>query len=140
MLDQAIIRPESEEPADCKTHPTKGCRFVKIQAIYKNRKELDQIIMPEVNRYQKRNLSTEEAGIINRQEAERRTKEADEAISHPAQESMGKITNLKQLKPQDVKEFIDYSKSTAALHEFFAGQTGLQIEKMIPQADFVKTL
>ena len=38
MLDQAIIRPESEEPADCKTHPTKGCRFVKIQAIYKNRK------------------------------------------------------------------------------------------------------
>ena len=96
--------------------------------------------MPEVERYEKRNLSTEEAGIINRQEAERRAKEADEAISHPAQETMGKITNLKQLKPQDLKEFIDYSKSTAALNDFFAGQTGLQTEKMIPKAEFVKTL
>ena len=74
MLDQAIVRPESEEPADCKTHSKKGCRFVKIQAIYKNRKDLDHIIMPEVERYEKRNLSTEEAGIINRQEAERRAK------------------------------------------------------------------
>ena len=36
MLDQAIARPEREEPTDCKTHSTKGCRFVKIQAIYKN--------------------------------------------------------------------------------------------------------
>ena len=90
--------------------------------------------MPKVERYQKRNLSTEEAGIINRQEAERRAKEADEAISHPAQEIMVKITNLKQLKPQDLEEFIDYSKSQAALHDFFSGQTGLQVEKMIPQA------
>ena len=29
MLDQATIRPESEEPADCKTHSKKECRFVK---------------------------------------------------------------------------------------------------------------
>ena len=35
---------------------------------------------------------------------------------------------------------MDYSKSTDALHEFFAEQTGLQIEKLIPQAEFVKTL
>ena len=140
MLDQDITRPESEWQADCKTHSTTGCRFVKIQAIYKNQKDLDDIIMPKVNRYYKRNLSTEEAGIINQKESERRTKEANEQISHPTQETMGKITNLNQLKPQDVQEFMDYSKSTAALHDFFAGQTGLQIENFIPQAEFVKTL
>ena len=96
--------------------------------------------MPEVERYEKRNISTEEAGMINRREAERIAKAADEANSHPAQETMGKITNLKQLNPQKLEEFINYSKSQAALHDFFAGQTGLQTEKRISQAEFVKTL
>ena len=96
--------------------------------------------MPEVERYEKRNLSTEEAGIINRQQAERRAKKADEAISHPAQETMGKITNLRQLNPQDLEQFIDYSKSQAALNNFFSGQTGLKAEKMIPQKNRVSGL
>ena len=53
---------------------------------------------------------------------------------------MGKITDLKQLKPQEVHEYMDYSKSTAALHDFFAGQTGMKLDKLIPQAEFIKTL
>ena len=137
MLNQATVKLEEEKPTECNTH--KECRYAKIQAIYKNREDLDHIIMPEVERYEKRNISTEEAGIINQREAERIAKAADEAISHPAQETMGKITNLKQLNPQKVEEFINYSKSQAALHDFFAGQTGLQTEKRIPQAEFVKT-
>ena len=143
ILEEATVRPKNKEPEDYKTHSDKGCkgcRYDKIRAIYKNREELDSIIMPEVERYEKRSISTEEAGVINRQEAERRAKDADEAISHPAQETMGKITNLRQLNPQDLEQFIDYSKSQAALNNFFSGQTGLQVEKMIPQAEFVKTL
>ena len=53
---------------------------------------------------------------------------------------MGKITDLKQLKPQDVHKFMDYSKSTAALHDFFAAQTGMNLDKLIPQAEFIKSL
>ena len=53
---------------------------------------------------------------------------------------MEKITNLRQLNPQDVDKFIDYSKSTAALNAFFACQTGVQVDERMPQAEFVKTL
>ena len=35
-------------------------------------------------------------------------------------------------RPEDVNKYIDYSKSTASLHDFFAGQTGLKMRDMIP--------
>ena len=140
MLDQAVSTPEKENQITCKRHLNTGCRFGKIQAIYKNRQELEDIIMPKVKCYQKQNLTTEEAGQINQAEYEKRHKEANEQINHQAKNKMGKITDFTQLKQQEIQEFMEYSKSTAALHEFFAGQTGMHIDKLIPQAEFLKSL
>ena len=85
MLDQATLKPEPKNKkataCNCENQTKEKCKFEKIRAIYKNRKELDQIIMPEVERYEKRNISTKEAGIINQKEDERRAKEADEKMA-----------------------------------------------------------
>ena len=35
---------------------------------------------------------------------------------------------------------MDYSKSTAALHDFFVSQTGITMSNMIPNTDFTKSL
>ena len=35
---------------------------------------------------------------------------------------------------------MDYSKSTAALHDLFAGQTGIKMTDMIPHSQYIETL
>ena len=135
MLSQATLKSTYEEdlkPKKCKAHSYKDGKYVKIQAIYRNREELDNLIRPRVALYEEKNLSPQEAGILNQDEAERRAKAADETISHPAQGNIAEIRRFTQLRPEDVNKYIDYSKSTAALHDFFAGQTGLKMRDMIP--------
>ena len=57
-----------------------------------------------------------------------------------AQGNIADITSFAQLKSEDIGKYIDYNKSTAALHDFYAGQTGLKMKEMIPQQEFIKTL
>ena len=75
MLNQATIKPTNEEHDNqCKAHSTKDCKYAKIRAIYRNREELDNLIRPKLEPYEEKNLSPQESGILNQEEADRRTK------------------------------------------------------------------
>ena len=77
--------------------------------------------MPAAEYYAEQNLTTEEAGNINADETRKRTIEADNAIRHRAQGNIAEVTSFTQLQPNDIRPYIDYSKSTAALNDFFYG-------------------
>ena len=62
----------------------------------RNREELDHLIRPRLDLYEEKNLSPQEAGILNQEETDRRSKAADEAISHPAQGNIADITSFTQ--------------------------------------------
>ena len=96
--------------------------------------------MPAAHYYAEKNLTPEEAGILNEEEAQKRTREADAAIRHRAQGNIAEVTSFTQLHPKDVSEYLDYSKSTAALHDFFVSQTGIRMPNMIPNSTFIKSL
>ena len=49
-------------------------------------------IIPAVQYYAKKNLSPQEAGILNEEEAQKRTREADAAIRHGAQGNIAEGT------------------------------------------------
>jgi hypothetical protein len=138
QMTQATIKaPDDTECARCQI---KDPRASKVNAIFRNREKLDAIISPEVELYEERNLTTKEAGILNGEEMQRRNDQADAQIKHPAQGNIAQATNIKQLRPEDVYNYIDYSKSKAALHDYFKTQTGIKMEDMIPNSVFTKSL
>ena len=138
MLDQATIpEPPVEEWKQCNLQDT---RLSKVSAIFKDKDKLDTVIIPAAKYYAEQNLTPQEAGVINGKEMQKSNDEADAAIKHPAQGNIAEATNITQLHQRDVDDYLDYRKSTAAQHDFFVAQTGIQMKDMIPNSVFTKSL
>ena len=58
--------------------------------------------MPAAHYYAEKNLTPEEAGILNKEEAQKRTREADAAILHRAKGNIAEVTSFTQLHPKYV--------------------------------------